>query len=108
MRREDVNQLRYLGWNSANWSHEALLENPPLELKYFGSKEYEAALGRLPIDEEYCMQYPIWKILPVEEGPREVRCSKTSIYTFCADELFGLEDSHMHRRSSHRLTTQGT
>ena len=73
MRREDVNQLRYLGWNSANWSHEALLENPPIELNYFGRKEYEAAVERLPIDEEHCIQYPVSEILPVEQGPREVK-----------------------------------
>ena len=80
VRKEDVNQLKSLEWNSANWGdHDVdddFLAHPPLKLNYFGEEEYAAAVKRLPIDERHCIQYSIGRIFPDERDLKQVRRSR--------------------------------
>ena len=79
MRKEDVNQLRSLEWNSENRGDQddsEFLSHPPLKLNFFGDKEYSAAVKRLPIKEDHCIQYSIGKIFPDEQDLKEVRSFK--------------------------------
>ena len=74
VRKGDVDQLRSLDWNSANWGDDRdFLSHPPLKLNIFGEAEYAAAVKRLPINEEHCIQYAIGKIFPDEQHLKQVR-----------------------------------
>ena len=73
VRKGDVDQLRSLDWNSENWGDDRdFLSHPPLKLNIFGEAEYTAAVKRLPINEEHCIQYEIGKIFPDEQHLKEV------------------------------------